>query len=238
MGCCTACELANDEPRALLGVMPVTLDQLSILRFDPFALEIQQYFYELLHSAAWVLNTELPLVSIKSIPSSRYSEKAPVMCLTLKPFPTTDPGFIVQLLTDPKLRMTWDNMLGDCHEVQTSPRLIYYSLFQFPFPFKNRDFLETAVVLPSASGLTLVKYSTEESDMKTQAERGTTHFFVAKVEMQQGMAHVTVMGQTDLSLPFKQQLLMRYASLIVKGWVDRFLKRVEEGRKVEPDSQN
>lgn len=217
---------------------PVILSQLSILRFDPFAIEIQQYFHELLQTAAWTDNTELPSVAIKSLPTSRYSEKAPVMCLHLAPFPAADPTYIVQLLTDPNLRMSWDNLLGDCREISCSPRMVYYSLFQFPFPFKNRDFIETAAIIPSNSGLTLVKYSTEECEVQSQAERGTTHFFVMRVELRANLAYVTVMAQTDLSLPFKQQILMRYASLLVKDWVEEFLKKVEEGRKDHPYDGN
>ena len=116
--------------------------------------------------------------------------------------------------------------------------MVYYSLFQFPFPFKNRDFIETAAIIPSNSGLTLVKYSTEECEVQSQAERGTTHFFVMRVEMRESLAYVTVMAQTDLSLPFKQQILMRYASLLVKDWVEEFLKKVEEGRTDHPYDGN
>ena len=238
MGCCAACEASSSEPNAMLSVAPITLSQLSILRFDPFAMDIQQYFHELLQTAAWTANTELPSVTIKSLPTSRYSEKAPVMCLQLAPFQATDPAYIVQLLTDPKLRMSWDEMLGDCHELQSSSRTVYYSLFQFPFPFKDRDFIETAVILPSNSGLTLVKYSTEECEVQSQAERGTTHFFVARVKVREGLTEVTVMAQMDLSLPFKQQILMRYASLLVKDWVEEFIKKAQDGRKELSASMN
>lgn len=238
MGCCAACEASNSEANALLSVAPVTLAQLSILRFDPFAMEIQQYFHELLQTAAWTAQTELPSVTIKSLPTSRYSEKAPVMCLHLAPFQADDPAYVVQLLTDPKLRMSWDDMLGDCHEIQCCSRLLYYSLFRFPFPFKDRDFIETAVIFPSNSALTLVKYSTEECEVQSQAERGTTHFFVARVEAKDALVYVTVMAQMDLSLPFKQQILMRYASLLVKGWVGEFLKKAQEGRKDQSGLRN
>lgn len=223
MGCCALCESTPGEAKPLFP-RDGSLQHLNTLRYDPYALEMQRYFHELRNSPGWTVNAELPEVTIKSLPRSDFSERAPVFYLILKPIPNVDFSLLVKLLLEPDYRLSWDNTLTDYRELPSEAHKLYYSMYELPFPFKNRDFVETATVIPSPSGMHLVKYSTEECELRTNMERATTHFFVASAELTDEATEIVVMGQIDLNLPFKQQLLMRYAGDLFEDWVHSFIK--------------
>ena len=229
MGCCAICEATNSEARPFgrpeVGLHD--LQHLAVLRYDPYALELQNYAMELKENAGWTTHAELPLVTIKSLQESKFSTAAPVFYLVLKPVKKVNLSAFVKLVLDPGDRLTWDTLISLYHELPVEGRKVYYTMYEFPFPFSNRDFIESATVIPSSFGFHIVKYSTSECEVPSKYERGFTHFFVATAEVKDDEVEISVVGQIDLSLPFKQQILMNYAKVIFEDWVTEFVKALQ-----------
>jgi hypothetical protein len=132
-----------------------------------------------------------------------------------------------KLMLDPVLRKQWDMQLSEYYEVKHTGRKVYYSMFAFPFPFKNRDFLDTVTVKLTNQRLTLIFYSTDECEIKTKNERGTTLFSVIHVQYHDSLMDITAVGQLDLKLPFTQHLFLGYAVAFADKWCRTLIHMIE-----------
>lgn len=224
MGCCA---LYQTEPRTHTPSLSLHLPT------DQYALELEHYATELLQTAPWLVLTEGPLVTISYLPHSRYSNKAPVFSLRLKPLPAIDLDYGVKMLIDPELRPQWDFQLSQYRVVPTSGRQVYYTRYEFPFPFRHRDLLEATSVLPKPSSASVIKYSTAECEVSTGLERAVMVFFVAALRVVEDCLEVVVTVQLDLHLPFIQVLQTQVAG-VIEDWVEALADFVVSSAEKHP----
>lgn len=224
MGCCA---LYPAEPRS--HPLSVSLQ----LPTDPYALELERYATELLLSASWQVLVEGPLVTISYLPQSRYSDQAPVFSLRLKPLPAIDLDYGAKVLIDPELRPQWDFQLSQYRSVPAAGRQVYYTLYEFPFPFHNRDLLEAANVLQKPSSASIIKYSTAECEVCTGLERAVMVFFVAALRVIENSLEVVVTAQLDLRSRFLKPLLTQ-ATGVIENWVEALAEFIGNSAQEHP----
>ena len=213
MGCC----VLYAEPRTRTPSVSLQL------RTDPYALELERYATELLLSSPWQVLEENSLVTISSLSQSRYSAQVPVFSLRLKPLPAIDLDYAVKLLINPELRPLWDFQLSQYRTIPIPGRSVYYTRYEFPFPFQHRELVEAASVLLRPGSASVIKYSTSECEVSTGLERAEMVFFVAVLHVVGDWMEVTITAQLDLHFPFIQVLQTQVVG-VIEDWVSALVE--------------
>lgn len=182
---------------------------------DPYSFELEQYADELIATADWTLAADLPHAIIKTLPGSKFCPRSPVLYIEVQFGGKVDESVVESLLLNPDARKIWDTRLSDFYQLEDSPRSVYYTLVGFPFPFKNRDFVEIVTTRRHERGTAIVMYSSEEHIFASSHERGTTHFTVIQISPQ---ARTRIVAQFDWKLVVHQGLVSKYLVKILDGW--------------------
>lgn len=177
---------------------------------DPYALELDRYISDLLDSTLWQRHVDVQTVTISSLTGSRYSENVPVFSLRIRNLPAIDLNYGVKVLVDPEVRPQWDYLFSQYRAVDIPGRHVYYSLYEFPFPFKHRDLVETVSILVKPMSASVIKYSTSECEVDSGQERATMLFFVARLNIVGNTLEMGITAQLDIHVPgvplFKKQI--------------------------------
>jgi len=213
MGCCSICASEGLGFPSATSLDP--LYQADSMFVDPYSLELETYANELLDSAPWTLAADLPHVVIKTLPGSKFCAQSPVVCLDLLFGDKVDVAVVEALLLNPDARKIWDTRLSDFYQLEESPRSVYYTLVGFPFPFKNRDFVEIVTTRKHRNGTSIVMYSSDDHSFASRHERGTTHFTVVQIRPD---ARTRIVAQFDLKLVIHQKLVGKYLVKVLDGW--------------------
>lgn len=211
MGCCSICAsegLGYPSPASLQPLYEADL-------LDPYSLELEAYANELINTAPWSVAADLPHVMIKTLPGSKYCSQSPVVFLEVLFGDNVDEAVVEALLLNPEARKIWDTRLSDFYQLEESPRSVYYTQVGFPFPFKNRDFVEIVTTRKHSLGTSIVMYSSEDHSFASRHQRGTTHFTVVQISP---TARTRIVAQFDLKLVIHQQIVEKYLVKVLDGW--------------------
>lgn len=194
--------------------------------FDPYAVELERYTKDLCDNGEWTLLDDQAHVTIKTLRQSRYSDITPVIYLQVKFGEPVNPGVTEALLLNPDARKVWDTRLTDFYLVSDAPKQVYYTQLGFPFPFKNREFVEVVSRVSTQEETCIVMYSSDDHFLETDHERGTTHFTVIRIGSGRQVSEVTIVSQYDFKLVFNQQLLVKYIVSIMSEWTKTLVQTV------------
>ena len=233
MGCCSVCQMeAQQLPNTRLsqtslgeegGDVQINLPESMP---DPYALELESYTKDLLDTAEWTLADEQAHVIIKTLNQSKFSDLSPVIQLQILFGEPVNTEVAEALLLNPDARKVWDTRLADFYQLEEGPKNVFYTRLGFPFPFKNRDFVEVVARLKRGSDTCIVMYSSDEHSLESKHEHGTTHFTVIRISSEPQLSQVNIVSQFDFKLMFNQQLLVKYIVSIMGEWTKALVQMV------------
>jgi hypothetical protein len=148
---------------------------------NPKILEVEQYAMTLLADPEWEIALEEDDCIVQTRIGSDYNDTLPVVFLEINVKGDFNLAAVSDVMCDPKTRLTWDkDSLADFRLVddETPDAKIMYSVNKFPWPMKNRDFVDYRYTRLLMDEVRVVFYGIEHADFPVVpgVVRGNTIF--------------------------------------------------------------
>lgn len=192
----------------------------------------------------WDLKLEKPFAYIMVRSGTKTHPQVPLMKAFFDLELNVEPDLVYNILYNPEIRKKWDSSLGEYTEFNKQEGVIqYYMLNKAPWPFADRDFVETRYIRKRENGDLEVCFSatTHEDfpELKENAVRAEViiggQIFRKRVSPNTGQVSliISTIVQADLKGEIPKKMMKITLPVSVFNWFKSVKKQVEACLKSE-----
>ena len=186
----------------------------------------------------WEVKVEKSNAIIMVRTGSKTHPKIPMMKAFFDFEADVEPGLVYDVIYDPEIRKKWDSSLAEYNLIQNQNDMIqYYMHNKAPWPFDDRDFVETRFLRTRSNGDLEVYFRASISEQYSEAQekvvRGETilggQIFRRRISPNTGKMSliVTTIVQADIKGEVPKKLLRVTFPATVLSWFKSVKKQVD-----------